>query len=492
MTDVDVDSMLSNFDALLAKYQTTASPDLKTTEAVDKITWPADRKADKPMEVVYQQDRPASPPPVFDVPSSPRADTPPQLRPPPRQPPAPTPARGDSEVADAYDEDFDEDFEEDIGGDDDAPAAPAKPATPELPKPAARAGRRAGAPAALSPGVTPPGEIGFGGKRLVEEFGGKRVPKPVGNGWAERSGLQEQERQRQERMLADARSEAVRLERLEAQMREEEEERRREDEEVERRIAAARRRKEEAALRQRDADADREAMAGGSFLTSVDLPDISSARPVVNPPLAKGPKQRSKPPPARASREPPAKPPVPVAESSVVDEIVKERKRMADLARENAQLGAELSKVQREVERVRKEAQVLQGKAGPPRSAGAMRPASKQGGRGGRRPPSTADAERELRLAQNARRQLEYYAKEHEQLRRQVTAPCCHSRRCWPFRSPGTSNARRTHRHATTRVSSTHTHIKPTPSQARRFSPNICTSPAAHERPTTPHHASVR
>jgi len=58
-----IDDMLSNFDALLAKYQTTASPDPKAAEAVDKVTWPADRKADEQMDVVQQQERPGSGPP---------------------------------------------------------------------------------------------------------------------------------------------------------------------------------------------------------------------------------------------------------------------------------------------------------------------------------------------------------------------------------------------------------------------------------------------
>jgi hypothetical protein len=323
----------------------------------------------------------------------------------------------DSDIADDYDEDFDEDLEEDIGGDDDAPAAPAKPPTPEPPKPAARAGRRAGASAAVSAAVNPLGEF---------DSGGKRLPEPVSNGWAERAGLQEQERQRQEKLVSDARAEALRLERLEERKKEEEEERRREDEEVERRMAAAGRRKEEAAQRQRDADADRKAMASGSFLTSVDLPDSVSAGAVVNP-QAKEPHRRTKPPPVLDSRKPPAKParPAPIADNNLVDALVSERERMADLARENAQLEAELGKVRREVDRVRKETQMLHCKAGPPRSAGAMRPVSKQGGRGARRPPSTADAERELRLAHNARRQLEYYAKEHQQLQRQVSACAC-------------------------------------------------------------------
>lgn len=410
----DIDDMLSNFDALLAKYQTTASPDPKAAEAVDKVTWPADRKADEQMDVVQQQERPDSPPPVFDVPSSPRADTPPRPRPPPRQLPAPTPAGRDANIGDDYDEDFDDDFEEDIGGEDDAPAAPAKPPTPKPLTPAARAGRRAGAPVTVSASVNPLGEFDFGGKRLLQ---------PVSTGWADRADVQEQERVRQEKLVEDARAEAQRLERLEERERDEEEERRREEEEVERRIAAARRGKEEAAQRHRDADAERDAMAGGGFLPSVDLPDTSSAGPHANP-LAKQPHRSNKPPAARDSRQPPAKPPrpAPIADQNLVDALVSERERMADLARENAQLEAELGKVRREVDRVLKETKVLHGKSGLPRSAGAMRPVSKQDGRGARRPPSTADVERELRLAHNARRQLEYYAKEHEQLRRQVAA----------------------------------------------------------------------
>jgi len=73
---------------------------------------------------------------------------------------------------------------------------------------------------------------------------------------------------------------------------------------------------------------------------------------------------------------------------------------------------------------VRKESSALQvNPKGPPRSAGTGRPSSNSSMRAkknARKPPNSADHEREARLAFSAKKQLDYYSKEHEQLRRQV------------------------------------------------------------------------
>lgn len=375
----DIDDMLSNFDALLAKYQGSAGP----------------------TELLQQPDT---------IPPEPREPPPPSTQP---QRKASTSkwsvASSDAQYDEDFDEDFEEDFEEDVAEEEEAPA---KPATPEPLKPAARAGRRAGAPATASAAADPLADLGSGGRKLFE---------PVGNGRDERAGLHEHEQLKQERLVSQAKAEAERLERLEAQRREEEEERRREDEEVERRMAEAKRRKEEAAQRQREADEERQATAGGSFLTALQLPDQSAPKALTQP-LAREPQRRTKAPSGGGTRKPPPrKPPTPQAASdnNLTDVLLSGKEKMAALARENAELDAELTKVRKDLERVRKETQVLQSKAGPPRSAGVMRPPSKQSARV-RKPPSTADAEREMRLAHNARKQLDYYAKEHEQLRRQV------------------------------------------------------------------------
>lgn len=332
-----VDSMLSNFDALLAKYQ-TSSAGAGPVQPVDKPVWPEEHKA-----------KPESSPAVFDVPTNlPSAAAPPAIE----------DLSDVSSKAGSYDDDFEDGFEEDSEPPAPAPPPPVELASPASPPPSIgrhypRAGRRAGS-SAVTAGP-------------LDWVASEPQAMPRGHGAEERARVAEEERQRQDRVLREARAEAERLE-VDAQQ---------ERAEAKRHTAG----------RSHQADTRRKAA--------------------------------SKPPAQAEARSPVASPVAPTTDEAC------EGQRLTALARENSELEASLSRARRDLEQLRKQNEALASRACPPRSAGGSRPSSRMAARGTRgaskRPPSSAgESEREARLAQNARKQLDYYAREHEHLRRQL------------------------------------------------------------------------
>mmetsp|Transcript_32751 Transcript_32751/g.103070 ORF Transcript_32751/g.103070 Transcript_32751/m.103070 type:complete len:642 (+) Transcript_32751:66-1991(+) len=285
-----------------------------------------------------------SSPAVFDVPAN---------RPSAAAPPAIEDLSDVSSKAGSYDDDFEDGFEEDSGPTAPAPPPPVELASPASPPPSIgrqppRAGRRAGL-SAVSAGP-------------LDWVASEPQAMPRGHGAEERARVAEEERQRQDRVLREARAEAERLE-MDAQQE---------------RVEA----KRHTAGRSHQADTRRKAAS-------------------------------------KEARSPVASPVAPTTDEAC------EGQRLTALARENSELEASLSRARRELEQLRKQNEALASRACPPRSAGGSRPSSRMAARGTRgaskRPPSSAgESEREARLAQNARKQLDYYAREHEHLRRQL------------------------------------------------------------------------
>ena len=323
-------------------------------QPVDTPVWPEEHKA-KPAPKAPSESSPA----VFDVPTNlPSAAAPPAIE----------DLSDVSSKAGSYDDDFEDGFEEDSEPPAPAPPPPVELASPASPPPSigrqsaaavtlfsdartsgARAGRRAGS-SAVTAGP-------------LDWVASEPQAMPRGHGAEERARVAEEERQRQDRVLREARAEAERLE-VDAQQ---------ERAEAKRHTAG----------RSHQADTRRKAA--------------------------------SKPPAQAEARSPVASPVAPTTDEAC------EGQRLTALARENSELEASLSRARRDLEQLRKQNEALASRACPPRSAGGSRPSSRMAARGTRgaskRPPSSAgESEREARLAQNARKQLDYYAREHEHL----------------------------------------------------------------------------